>query len=128
MFANIKLNMCNFRDHHELFSRPSSFFLGGRGEVRSLQLQEVFTRTGVRTGQTRDGLINNVSKRSIQCSWQVLSTVLDGLQKDFARFEKLAEVLHAHHHAVHATHDHVHAGRGGPEVGQRRHHTVPRAW
>ena len=69
-----------------------------------------------------------MSKRSIQCSWQVLSTVLDGLQKDFARFEKLAEVLHAHHHAVHATHDHVHAGRGGPEVGQRRHHTVSRAW
>ena len=87
----------------------------------------IFASTGVE-GKTRDGLISNLSKRSIQCSWQVLSTVLDGLQKDFARFEKLAEVLHAHHHAVHATHDHVHAGRGGPEVGQRRHHTVSRAW
>ena len=37
MFANIKLNMCYFRDHHELFSRPSSFSLGGRGEVRSFE-------------------------------------------------------------------------------------------
>ena len=90
-------------------------------------MKSLVCSTGLR-GKTRDGLINNLSKRSIQCSWQVLSTVLDGLQKDFARFEKLAEVLHAHHHAVHATHDHVHAGRGGPEVGQRRHHTVSRAW
>jgi len=37
MFANIKLNMCYFRDHHELFSRPSSFSLGGRGAARSLR-------------------------------------------------------------------------------------------
>ena len=36
---------------------------------------------------------------------------LDSLQKDLMRFEKLAEHQHAHHHAVHAAHDHGHRRR-----------------
>ena len=38
-------------------------------------------------------------------------TMLDGLQKDLMRFEKLAEYQHAPHHAVHAAHDHDHRRR-----------------